>query len=312
LTQDLDTEVRRMFEWKPPIGAFQTIASARAVQGSTAARGISPKAGADERVITALMLYMLENYLVQGAVVSTGAAAFSRQPQIARTREQLVSAKAASADPAYCEALSRYDTCVPILSTIKALEREELSCVAVVGTPCQIGAVRKVQCLGIVPAQVVGYTVGRFCAGHFSFDMRTRRRLEEKLHIDLFDIDRLHMGREPCLLLRDGRAIRLSFDEATDMIRPACLACTGFANDYADIAVGRLGSPEGYATLLIRTEKGNRVYRGALRQGYIEERAFESRAEARSEKTKIQASVIAFARQKRARGEARREAIGFA
>ena len=90
-----------------------------------------------------------------------------------------------------------------------------------------------------------------------------------------------------------------------EIARTACLACTDFANDYADISAGGLGSPDGYTTILIRTENGSDVYSEALRQGYVEERAFTHAAELSSEKTKMMAKVVAFARQKRGRGEAR-------
>ena len=121
----------------------------------------------------------------------------------------------------------------------------------------------------------------------------------------------MRLREDLSITLRDGTITRVPFEQVQDSARPACLACTEFANDYADIAIGTLGSPDGYATIFIRTEKGNRVYRGALRQGYIEERTFEDQGELRTEKTKMQARVISFARRKQRRGEARLKEIGF-
>jgi len=51
------------------------------------------------------------------------------------------------------------------------------------------------------------------------------------------------------------------------------------------------------------------VYSEALHQGYIEERTFTDLAELRSEKTRMFAMVVAFARQKQERGEARLEEL---
>jgi hypothetical protein len=53
------------------------------------------------------------------------------------------------------------------------------------------------------------------------------------------------------------------------------------------------------------------VYNGALGQGYIEEKVFESPVELRSAKTRMLASVVALARRKRERGEARRRELGI-
>ena len=71
------------------------------------------------------------------------------------------------------------------------------------------------------------------------------------------------------------------------------------------------GSPDGHSTVLIRTEKGNRLFTGALGQGYVEETALSGPTELRSEKTKMLASVVACARRKRERGEVRLRELGL-
>jgi coenzyme F420 hydrogenase subunit beta len=123
-------------------------------------------------------------------------------------------------------------------------------------------------------------------------------------------VDRLVLEEDVGIVLADGRTVHVPYEEVEEIAQPACLACTEFANDYADIAVGGLGSSDGYATALIRTEKGHRVYTGALRQGYIEERVFADPAELRTERTKLTAKVVAFAQRKRERGEARLRELG--
>ncbi len=301
-TRDLEAEVRRRFGWKPPIGAYQTIASARATEEAIRKRAT------DGGAVTSLLLYMLENYLIQGAMVSQSTAAFNREPLIATTREEIISAAASSSltgSSRLEQPGDKYTTYCPVLLGIKGLESKRLSRVAMAGTPCQTRTVRKAQCLGVHPAHVVGYTIGLFCMESFAFDAPGRRRLEDKLHVNLADVDTLTVKEDLNITLRDGATIHLPLEEAEEMARPACLACTEFANDYADIAVGGLGSPDGYATILIRTEKGNRVYDGALRQGYIEERRFHDAAELRSEQTRMVAQVVAFARRKQERAEAR-------
>jgi coenzyme F420 hydrogenase subunit beta len=307
LTGDLDVEVRRRFGWRPPVGTVQTITSARATDGAILSMA------ADGGVVTALLLYMLENYLIQGAIVSRKATPFTREPLIATSREELISAASfhvAGPSPPE-EPGEEYTTYSPAIAAVKDLEGSRLSHVAMVGTPCQVKTVRKMQCLGIAPAHTIGYTVGPFCMESLSFDAPGRKRLEDRLHIDLADVARLDIRDDLGISLRDGTTIRVPFEAVDELARAACLACTEFANDYADIAVGGLGSPDGYATMLIRTEKGSRVFNGALRQGYIEERGFTDAAELRSERTKMMAKVVAFAHRKRERGEARLKELGI-
>jgi coenzyme F420 hydrogenase subunit beta len=305
-TRDLDGEVRRRFGWRAPIGTYETITSVRATEGELL------KEDASKGVMAALLLYMLENYLVQGSIVSRETDAFNREPILTTTREELISAICPNGSSVSTTEghQDRYTTYTPIMSMVKDLGTSDFSCVAVIGTPCQIRTVRKMQCLGIGPASRVGYAIGPFCMENFSFDARGRERLEDKLCIELSRVSRLVLKDDVSFVLTDGGTVHVPFEEVEEIARPACLACTEFANDYADIAVGGLGSPEGYATTIIRTEKGHRLYTGALRQGYIEERTFADPVEMQTERTKLTANVVAFAQRKRERGEVRLRELG--
>jgi coenzyme F420 hydrogenase subunit beta len=304
LTNDLDAEVRRRYKWRLPIGAYQSITSARATD-----EALMEVAGG-HGVVNALLLYMLENYVIQGALVTQETTPFSCQPMLATTREGIVGYGGAQVRSQNLDLPETYETYAPILSSVKDLGDTQLKCLAMEGTPCQIRTVRKAQCLGVFPSHIIGYTIGRFCMERFSFDNMGRRALEEKLQVGLSKVQALGVEEELCVSLADGTVLRMPYEDLETLARPACLVCTEFASDYADIAVGGLGSPSGYATVLIRTEKGERVYSGALSQGYIEERAFREATEQSSERTRMLASVVAMARRKRERGEARLRELG--
>jgi coenzyme F420 hydrogenase subunit beta len=167
------------------------------------------------------------------------------------------------------------------------------------------------QCLSIIPAEVVTHTIGLFCTENFSFDSLASEKLEKELGIVLDDIVKLNIKEDVIVTLRNGATVHMPFEQLDEVARPACLACTEFANDYADISVGGLGSPDGYTTTLIRTEKGRRLYVEALRRGYIEERMPSGAPGTREEKAHMLARVTAFAQRKRERGEARLRALGL-
>jgi coenzyme F420 hydrogenase subunit beta len=302
-TRYLDEEVRSRFGWTPPIGTYQTITSARATDEAVR------KVATDGGVVTSLLLYMLVSRLISGAVVSQGMTPFSREPVIAATRGELIAAAGSHfAGSSHLEELGdRYTTYSRTLSLsyIRSL-------IAMVGTPCQIKMIRKMQCLGISPADIVGYTIGLFCAESFSFNAQALKRLETRFHFDFSDVNKLNVKEALVVTLSDGTAVHVPLEELDELACPACLACTEFANDYADISVGGLGSPDGYTTVLVRTEKGRAVYGDALRQGYIEERKFMDVAQLRSEKARMMSKVVAFARWKRERGERQRRELGVA
>jgi len=300
-TDALDVELQKKLGWGPPIGYYQRITSAQTTDDKI--REICTDGG----VVTSLLLYLLERNLINGAIVSKKTERFARRATVARTRQELIEAAGSMfSGSLHLEELGgRYTTYTPILSTIKSLEERYLHDIAVVGTPCQINAIRKMQCLGIIPAHLVKYTIGLFCIENFSFDDVAREMLEKKLDINLDEIVKLNIKDDFIITLTKDVTIHVPLEEVHEVARPACLTCRDFSNEYADISVGGLGSPDGHTTVLIRTNVGTSVYDGALRKGYIRERIFEDAEERRVEKTKILAKIVSFARRKKMRAEER-------
>ena len=300
-TGTLNVELQEKFGWKPPIGDFQGLTSAQTTNKEV--KGICTDGG----VVTSLLLYLLDRNLINGAVVSKKTGRFARKAIIARTPKELAEAAGSTfSGSLHLEELGgKFTTYTPILSTVKSLEKRYLRDIAVVGTPCQINAIRKMQCLGVIPAHLIKYTIGLFCIENFSFDDVARERLEKKLDVNLEDIVKLNIKDDFIITLTKGVTIHVPLEEVHEVARPACFACQDFSNEYADISVGGLGSPNGYTTTLIRTKVGAAVYDEALRKGYIQERTFKDGEEGRLEKTKMLARIVSFSRRKKMRAKKR-------
>ena len=303
LTDEIDVTGGQEFGRDAPIGVYQDITSARATDETVR------RAATDGGVVTALLLYMLEQHLIDGAVVSRRTAAFGRQPLVATTREEIISAAGSqfSGTPHLEQLGEQYTTYSPTLSAVKSLEGRRLNRVALVGTPCQMRTVRKMQFLGVIPSEVITYTIGLFCMENFAFTALSDDKLPPALAGNLENAVKLNIKEDLIVTLRDGAVVHVPLEQLDGVARPACLACTEFANEYADIAAGGLGSPDGYTTALIRTNDGRRIFAEALRQGYIEERRPRNSTGTRAEKAQMLAKVLAFARRKRERGEAWRK-----
>jgi coenzyme F420 hydrogenase subunit beta len=232
---------------------------------------------------------------------------------IATTRQDLIAAAGSHfGGSSHLEELGdRYTTYSSTLSAVKGLKSGTLQRVAMVGTPCQIRTVKKMQCLGILPAHIITFAIGLFCIENLNFDETGRIKLEAMLRaaagrpVRFENIDKLNIKEDLHVSLDDGHTVHVPLDDLEEMARPACLACTDFANDYADLSAGGLGSPSGYTTILLRTQAGNRIYGEALSRGYIEETRAKSWVEMRSEQAQMIDQVIEFAARKRTRGEAR-------
>lgn len=307
VTSELDEELQRRFGWAAPIGVYERVRSARTTDDQV------HEVATDGGVVTSLLLYMLDRHLIDGAIVSKKTAAFGRQPLIATTREELIAAAGSHfGGSAHLEELGeRYTTYSPTISAVKGLQQQNLQRVAVVGTPCQIRSIKKMQALGILPAHLINYAIGLFCMENLVFDEAGRHRLERRLGIDLADVDKLNIKDDVIFTLQNGRTLHLPFEQVDDIARPACLACTDFANEFADLSVGGLGSPQGYTTVLIRSERGSQIYAEAVGRGYIEERSLGTWSEMRDREAGVLSQIVEFAQRKRTRGEERRKEAGI-
>jgi coenzyme F420 hydrogenase subunit beta len=262
-------------------------------------------------VVTGLLLFMLESGLIDGAIVSERSGLFDRRAVVATSREALLRAAGSHwSESSHLEHVgSEYSTYVSIIPTMRELAPKSVIKLAVVGTPCQIEAIRKMQVLRILPADVVTFVVGLFCMQSFALNELMEREFARKHQLDLRDVAKVNIKDDFVLKMKSGITMHIPLDEVETIARPACLACEDFANVYSDIAVGGLGSPDGYTTTLIRTIGGKRVFTDAVRRGYIEERRGEGRGKGRdaerAERARILGLIETAADKKRSRGEKR-------
>ncbi|MFB3884501.1 MAG: Coenzyme F420 hydrogenase/dehydrogenase, beta subunit C-terminal domain [Thermodesulfobacteriota bacterium] len=294
---DLDEELRKKTKWEPPIGPIKDLVSAQATNPTVAERGT------DGGVVTSLLLYLLDNHMIDGALVSKSKGPFRRGPMLATSGEEILSASGSHYDESFSivKLGADYSTYSPSMQELKALRKGLIDRVAMVGTPCQIHTVRKMQVLGIVPSDVIRYYFGLFCMENFSFSDVQLKHLEKRYGFDLAHVTKVNVKEDFYIYLEDGRIIHIPFEEIDSIARPACLVCPDFSAEYSDISFGGLGSPEGYTTVLFRSERGKMAYRGALTAGYIKERRYPSAEKSRSELIKLQRLIIDFSRRKKER-----------
>jgi len=294
---DLDDELKKKVKWEPPVGPVIDLTSAQTTNPSVGERCT------DGGVVTSLLIYLLDNHMIDAALVSKSDGPFHRSPLLATTGEEIISGAGSHYDESFHIAKlgDHYSTYSPAMYELKRLREGVIDRVAMVGTPCQIHTVRKMQVLGVVPSDVIKYYLGLFCMENFSFDDLQLMRLQEKHGFDVTQIVKVNVKEDFFIYLKDGRVIHIPFEEIDSIARPACRVCPDFSAEYSDISFGGLGSPEGYTTVLIRSERGKWVYRGALTAGYIKEKKYPSVQKARNEWMEAHTKVVSFSARKKAR-----------
>lgn len=265
-TPDLEKALKARFQYEEPIGSYIAIRSLRTTNKEIA------DVCCDGGVVTGLLEFLLDTKRIDGAVLPKKEGLWKNEPMIAMDFADLLKCAGSSlAQSRSVRDLGDLTTYAPIFSALKRSNLMDLMKLAVVGTPCQISTIRKMQLLHIVPSHLVHFTIGLFCFENFLMHKDGRKYLSSKIGVDLDEIEKINLKEDFIVRLKDGRVKHIDLDDLGPIVRTACLACTDFSNYAADISVGGLGSPDGYTTAIVRNRAVQRLINLAISQGYLEE-----------------------------------------
>jgi coenzyme F420 hydrogenase subunit beta len=263
---ELEKETRERVGWTTPIG--------RVIE-TTVARATDPavrRAATDGGVVTALLLHLLERGRIDGAIVTKQDGPFRRRPFLATTTEEIKQAAGFFFDTSHGmkDFGDRYMTHSQI-EEFDPMLKKGLKRVAFVGTPCQIKSVRRMQTLGLVPADAVHICLGLFCSGNFTFGEEPRRRLAEIGDFAWEDVRKVNIKEGLQIQLHGGQTRTIALEDLEFMRRHACRYCPDYTAEFADIAFGGIGAEEGWTTVVIRSPLGRAAFADAAGTGKLEE-----------------------------------------
>ena len=261
-TKVLENNLNIQYNYIKPLGNYKEIYSFQALDKDLL------KNGTDGGVISAILLYLLEHNLIDGAIVSKKLGPFARDSMVAKSKNDLILAAGSHFDiSSQVTEIANFSTYSP---TIMALNRYKFKKLAVIGTPCQIYTIRCMQEMGVTPSQNIKYLLGLFCYGNFTMGKDKKEKFETQFNLKIEEIEKLNIKEDMLIKLKGSEVIQhISFSELSDYIRSACNACNDFTNIYADISFGGLSSPEKYTTTIPRTKLGINIVKSALNEGYI-------------------------------------------
>jgi len=209
----------------------------------------------DGGIVTTLLLYALDSGIIDGALV-VGRDNWAPVACVAKTRDEIMLA-----------AGTKYGV-VPVLKELRAAVVDHgLSKICVVGSPCHIQSVRYLKHKGLPLASSVKLTVGLFCRENYEYTCLTQKARAKGM--DMQRADKLDMSDE-FNIYAGGKKLSLPVTEVKSCVPKHCLVCQDFAAELADIAVGSVGSAEGWSTVIIRTEEGEEVFDGVVGRGLVE------------------------------------------
>lgn len=208
----------------------------------------------DGGAVTSLLSALLDGGYIDAAVV-TGTAEAPWRPvaRVATTTEELIECAGTK--------YSRGPTSLGIREAIRSYYRER---VAVVGTPCQMVATRRMQFSTPTNqhfADAIKLRVGLFCEGVFKYEEFFKGVVEKQLRTPLAEVAKFDIRNKRFIIYRGGKPRReFALDAVRSYIDLPCKICSDFTAGLADISVGSAGSPHGRSTVLIRTPTGAEAF----------------------------------------------------
>lgn len=232
------------------------------------------KAGASGGIISALILYGLEKGIIDCALVAgfKKSEPWRTEAKIARNASEVL------------EAARSKQAVVPVNSLLTQAVQMGFSNIAIVGLPCHVHGIRKIQHLGLPTslAKKIKLTLGLFCAGEFYYE-GTKHIIQEIGRVEDFKtIKKIDYrgGEWPTyfvITLDNGKEIFLDrhFCSLHMLIgvfkRDRCQVCIDWSNELSDIAGGDYwegseagGGQLGTSMCLVRTETGEKIIKSAL------------------------------------------------
>ena len=239
------------------LGNYKAVCAARAADANI-------RSGAqDGGIVTAMFAYALEAGIIDGAIVAgPGEKLWQPEPTIATTVDELLAARG-----------TKYNIC-PNMSMIKEATRSYgLDKIGIVGTPCQIQALRKAQLypVGIrdVPDKIA-LAIGIFCMENFPYD-GMKAIVEDHCNVAMQSLAKVDIGKGKFWAYTNrGAVTQIPLKETHKYEQPACHVCLDYVANLADISTGSVGSPDGWSTVFVRTAQGETIWGQAAKAGVFE------------------------------------------
>ncbi|KKH90399.1 F420H2 dehydrogenase, partial [Methanosarcina mazei] len=135
---------------------------------------------------------------------------------------------------------------------------EKYDRIAVVGVPCQAHASRLIR--ENVNEKIV-LIIGLLCMESFHHDVMLNKIIPEILKVDVQDIVKMEFTKGKFwVYTKDEGVHSVPIKDVAKYARNPCHHCCDYTSVFADISVGSVGAPEGWNSVFIRTEIGEKYF----------------------------------------------------
>jgi len=219
----------------------------------------------DGGVVTTLLTLAMKDKQIDGAAVSATDEnkPLHPVPTLATTPQKILQS-----------AGTKYFYSPNLLAFQKGVEQDRKN-LALVGTPCQIEAIRRIQKIPLKKyAEKLKLTIGLMCSGSFSYEGLVENHIKRKLGINPSDITKMNIKGNLLLTMNSGETETIPLKKVQQYVRESCLTCADFSAELADVSVGGLGL-NGWSLVITRTETAEKLFTAAVDAELLEVKPIE-------------------------------------
>jgi coenzyme F420-reducing hydrogenase beta subunit len=137
----------------------------------------------------------------------------------------------------------------PVKNILKKYEK-----VAIVGVPCQVhGSHLFRENFGRI-----SLIIGLICMESFSEEIMFSEMIPRIMGVDVRDAVKMNFHKGKFMVNTTKETKEVPIKNVAPLARKACHYCQDYTSYYADISVGSVGSDDGWSTVFVRTETGER------------------------------------------------------
>ncbi len=217
----------------------------------------------DGGIVSGLFVHALENGVIEGAVVAMPTdEPWNPEPYVATTPEEIIAA-----------AGTKYVLC-PNNNVVKMAAREYgLDKIGFVGMHCLTYAVRKMQLYPFGARHLpnrMALLLGIFCTENFHYE--GIKAIAEELHkVNIEQVKKMDVSKGKMIITTTlGDRVEVPVKLTHNYVQPGCFVCPDLTARTADISTGSIGSPDGWSTVMTRTQVGKDLWQSAVDAGIFE------------------------------------------
>jgi coenzyme F420 hydrogenase subunit beta len=114
-------------------------------------------------------------------------------------------------------------------------------------------------------------TIGLFCSKVYTYDQLITEFVQKKHGIDPAKITRTVVKRNRFkVYIGADCVLDVNIKELEPYMSEPCHYCIDYVAELADISVGAVGSPDGWTTVIVRSELGQKLFDSAVKAKIIE------------------------------------------